>query len=90
MNFTEWLTTQYEYQTYSYRMALGLEVHHTKRIYGTPFPDDVKVMLRKALAEIKPPTMDNYLGDRNGTMAIFNTTPAPKFDKMLAEVLESI
>lgn len=90
MNFKEWLITQYEYQAYSYRMALGLELHHTRRIYGTILPDDVKVMLRKALAEIKPPTMDKWLDDRTGTMTIFNTTPAPKFDKMLAEVLESI
>lgn len=90
ISFKEWLTTQYEYQTYSYRMALGLELHYTLRIYGTPFPDDVKVMLRKALAEIKPPTMDKYLGDRSGTMIIFNTTPKPDFDRILGEVLETI
>ena len=90
MTFTEWITAQYEYQVASYRMALGLEIWHTQRIYGNTLPNDVRPVLTESLRSIKPPEMDKYCGDRSGTMEIYNKLHKPNFDAILCEVMESI
>lgn len=90
MNFTQWITEQYQRIADSYRTSLYMEVEHTKLIYGRNLPDDVRIMLHKALHEIKPPVMDKWLGDRTGTMEIYNKLQKPNYAAILQEVLDTL
>lgn len=89
-NFTEWLISQYQRMADGYRMALYMEIEHTKKIYGDPLPEDVKLHLSAALHDIKVPEMERWTGDRTGTMEIFNSTRKPNYAAILQEVKQSI
>jgi hypothetical protein len=89
-NFTEWLTSQYERMCDGYRMALYMEIEHTKKIYGDQLPDDVKAHLSAALSDIKVPEMDRWTGERTGTMEIFNSTRKPNYAAILQEAKNTI
>jgi hypothetical protein len=89
-NFTEWLTSQYERMCDGYRMALHMEIEHTKKIYGDPLPDDVKAHLTASLSDIKVPEMERWTGERTGTMEIFNNTRKPNYAAILQEAKQSI
>ena len=90
INFTEWLTSQYQRMVDGYRMSLYMEIEHTKKIYGDTLPEDVKLHLSAALSDIKVPEMQRWTGDRTGTMEIFNNTRTPNYAAILQEAKQSI
>ena len=73
-----------------YRMALYMEIEHTKKIYGDALPEDVKAHLSASLSDIKVPEMQRWTGDRTGTMEIFNNTRKPNFAAILQEAKNTI
>lgn len=89
-NFTEWLTNQYQRMADGYRMALYMEIEHSKKIYGDPLPEDIKAHLSAVLNDIKVPEMQRWTGDRTGTMEIFNNTRKPNYSAILQEAIQSI
>jgi hypothetical protein len=73
-----------------YRMALYMEIEHTKKIYGNHLSVDVEVQLSNSLNEIKVPEMERWTGERSGTMEIFNSTRKPNYAAILQEAKNTI
>jgi len=90
MTFTDWLISEYHRIADNYRMYLYLEIKHTKKIYGEELPEDVKIYIKSALKDIKPPEMKRWTGDRTGTMEIYNRTHKPNYAAILNEALQTI
>jgi hypothetical protein len=86
MTFQQWIKDQYHTQASEYRRRLQYEVNYCMRVFGSITPE-IREVLNKALKEIQPPSIEKWDGNKEGCMAIFESTPKPNWKEILNEFI---